>query len=667
MILSPAPATKVFAMKYRTAPFLLITLCASAVAAPQHLGPEGEALEKLAFPVGIDKPDWLAPRQAAQLATKPEFSVFVDFSFVDRQPESGITFKHRIVADAGETYKAVHYDHGNGVAVADVDGDGWYDLYFSNQVGGNELWRNKGDGTFENITETAGVAVAEPIGVSASFADIDNDGDPDLYVTTVRKGNRLFENDGKGKFRDITAASGLGHAGHSSGAVFFDFNRDGLLDLYLTNVGQYSTELVSRQTYEGVEYTYNVGYVDAFSGHRFPARTEHSLLFENQGGGTFENVTSTMYLVDSGWSGDAHIVDVNEDGWPDIFEVNMQGHDNYYENVQGESFIAKSRAVFPRTSWGAMGIAAFDWNNDGRMDIYVTDMHSDMSQVVGSDREKEKSDMQWHEDHLQSGGISIYGNSFFEKQADGSYREISDQIGAENYWPWGPSTGDLNADGYQDVFIASSMNYPFRYGVNSVLINERGQRFRDAEFILGVEPRRDGAIVTPWFHRDCTGIDEATRQNLQAMLKRRECIENEGNFMVYGALGSRSSVIFDLDNDGDLDIVTNDFNSHPMVLVSDLAQKNDELSWLKIRLVGTQSNRSGLGARVTVQAGDNKYVQVMDGKSGYLSQSLQPLYFGLDGAGNVDGVVVQWPSGRVQTLTGDLPVNELLEITEPSD
>lgn len=625
-----------------------------------------EPLEILPFPPGMGNPVWLAERQAAQIATRGDFKSFVDFGFKDLRPESGITFKHRIVSDAGETYKAVHYDHGNGVSVADVDGDGHYDIYFTNQVGANELWRNMGNGKFENITDTAGVAVADRISVTSSFADIDNDGDQDLYVTSMRKGNLLFENDGKGHFSDITAQSGLGHVGHSSGASFFDFNRDGLLDLYLSNVGQYTSELLQRQTYEGVDYSYHVGYTDAFASHNIPSRTEHSLLFQNLGGKQFKNVTSSMYLVDSGWSGDSHIVDINDDGWPDIYEINMQGHDKYYENNKGESFIAKSRAVFPKTSWGAMGIAVFDWNNDGRMDIYITDMHSDMSAKAAPDQEKEKSNITWPEEHLQSGGMSIYGNTFFEKQADGSFKEISDSIGAENYWPWGLSAADLNADGFTDVFIASSMNYPFRYGVNSVLINEQGERFRDAEFILGVEPRRDDAVMRPWFARDCTGIDEETRKNMSIMLKQRECIKNEGNFMVHGALGSRSSVVFDFDNDGDLDIITNDFNSSPLVLVSNLSEQLDSLSYLKVRLQGTVSNRSGLGSRVIVRAGGRQYVQVLDGKSGYLSQSLKPLYFGLNGADSVDAVEVHWPSGQVQNIKKDIPRNGLLDITEPT-
>ena len=162
---------------------------------------------------------------------------FHDFQFTDRLAESGITFRHRIVDDAGKTYKAAHYDHGNGLAIADVDGDGLLDIYFVNQVGGNQLWKNVGGGKFQDITAAAGVAVPGKVGVSASFADIDNDGDADLYVTTVRGGNMLFENDGHGRFRDISAASGLGYVGHSSAAVFFDYDRDGRLDLFLVNVG----------------------------------------------------------------------------------------------------------------------------------------------------------------------------------------------------------------------------------------------------------------------------------------------------------------------------------------------------------------------------------------------------------------------------------------------
>ena len=152
---------------------------------------------------------WLPRLKNEQIKAMNGVAAFHDFQFSDRVAQSGITFKHQIVDDAGKTYKAAHYDHGTGIAVADVDGDGLLDIYFVSQAGGNQLWKNLGGGKFQNITESAGVGVPGKVSVSASFADIDNDGDPDLYVTTVRGGNMLFENDGHGRFKDISAPAGV--------------------------------------------------------------------------------------------------------------------------------------------------------------------------------------------------------------------------------------------------------------------------------------------------------------------------------------------------------------------------------------------------------------------------------------------------------------------------
>lgn len=604
-------------------------------------------------PLDVANTNWLERLRAAQLKTVGRFDVYHDFRFVDRIADSRITFQHRIVSDAGRTYKGVHYDHGNGLAVADVDGDGLLDVYFTTQVGSNGLWRNLGGGRFEDWTDRAGVGVGDRIGVTASFADIDNDGDPDLYVTTVRGGNLLFENDGSGRFRDISAASGLDYVGHSSGAVFFDYNRDGLLDLFLANVGKYTTDEIG-----GDGYRYYVGIArDAFFSHRFPELAEQSILFRNEGGNRFADVSAQVGLQDTRWSGDASAVDVNEDGWTDLYVLNMQGDDEYYENVEGQRFVARGREVFPKTSFGAMGIKVFDFNNDGRLDIFITDMHSDMSERIGPDREKLKANMRWDASMVGDGTTSIWGNSFFLNEGSGRFREVSDEIGAENYWPWGPSVGDLNADGHEDVFIASGMNFPFRYGMNSVLVNNRGRRFLDAEFILGVEPRA-GGVVVPWFD-----LDEADRLGWLTLTRETTVAGAPRDVTVMAARGSRSAVIFDLDGDGDLDIVTNEFNARPMVLVSNLTDRR-KIRYLNLKLIGTTSNRSGLGALVRVTAGGRTYTKVHDGKSGYLSQSLYPLYFGLGDATSVDRIEVSWPSGRAQTVPGPIRVNSLIEVTE---
>ena len=302
-----------------------------------------------------------------------------------------------------------------------------------------------------------------------------------------------------------------------------------------------------------------------------------------------------------------------------------------------------------------MSAQILDFDNDGHQDLYITDMHSDMSEDIGPEREKLKSRMQWTESFLRSGGRSIYGNAFYHRQADGTYAEISDSIGAENYWPWGLSAGDLNADGYEDVFITASMNYAFRYAVNSLLLNDRGKGFLDAEFALGVEPRREGHTAMPWFALDCAG-EYATHP---------DCEGRSGPHVFWGALGSRASALADLDDDGDLDIVTNEFNAPPLLLISDLSEQKADLNFLKLRLIGTRSNRDGLGAVVSVRTRSQTYTRVHDGKSGYLSQSLLPFYFGLGPASTVERIEVQWPSGTAQTVAGPIESNQLIEIKEP--
>jgi hypothetical protein len=593
----------------------------------------------------------LAARKQQQLKTVGEFKVFHEFKFEDELADSGITFVNHIVDDAGKNYQKAHYDHGNGIVVADVDGDGLYDIYFLSQTGGNELWKNLGGGKFKNITAEAGVGVPGRISVTASFADIDNDGDPDLFVTTVRGGNLLFENDGHGHFRDITAEAGVGRAGHSSGAVFFDYDRDGLLDLLVDNVGQYTSDE------KGAQGEYRA-LPDAFSGHMFPERYEFPVLYKNLGHNHFKDVTADVGLKPVGWSGDATFTDLNGDGWPELYFLNMMGANHFYENHEGK-FVEKTKDYFPRTSWGAMGVKFFDYDNDGKLDLFVTDMHSDMWTQVGAADEKKKASDPPAEDFLMGPKSSfVFGNSLYHNLGGGKFEEVSDAMGVENYWPWGPSIGDVNADGWDDIFIASSMNFPFRYGINSLLLNNLGKKFLDAEFVLGVEPRRGGQTHTPWFELDCSTLTADAEQYL-----KDPCKGQKGTIKVMSALGTRSAVIFDLDNDGDLDIVTNEFGSAPQVLVSNLAERK-KIHWLKVKLVGTVSNRDGLGATVRVTAGGRTFMKYHDGKSGYLSQSSLPLYFGLGDTAKVERVEVVWPSGNKQVVS-KVSANEVLQVTEP--
>src|SRR5579862_4825733 len=231
----------------------------SPVSQPAKTPAQGSSPPEVRFPRYDDGLEALPQRKNLELESVGQFNVFYQFHFTDELKESGITFVHRAVPEAAADYMQVHYDHGTGLAVADVDGDGLYDIYFVNQLGGNELWKNLGNGKFENITESAGVGLKDRVSVGASFADIDNTGHQDLFVTTVNQGNVLFENDGRGNFKDITKEAGLDLVAHSSGAMFFDYDNDGLLDLLVCNVGRYTSD----QKGPNGEYA---GLQDAFEG-----------------------------------------------------------------------------------------------------------------------------------------------------------------------------------------------------------------------------------------------------------------------------------------------------------------------------------------------------------------------------------------------------------------
>lgn len=629
--------------------YLMGTLVAVLGGLPRSQA-QGEALRS---PVTLQ---YLAQRHQAQLAAAQGRQAFFSFGFTNRVAESGIRFEHHIVDDAGKDYKAAHYDHGGAVAAADVDGDGLPDLYFTTQLGRNELWRNLGGGRFSDITDRAGVALEDQISVGASFGDMDNDGLPDLFVTTVRHGNHLFKNLGDGRFRDVTKEAGLGYSGHSSGAVFVDFDNDGLLDLLVANVGVYTTEVKGRGGY-------HIALPDAFSGHLFPERTESSILYKNLGGGRFKDVTAEMNLRGASWVGDVTFTDLNGDGFPDLYLPSMQGDDHYYENQGGKRFKDRTAEFFPKTPWGATGAKFFDFNQDGLPDLFVTDMHSDMTRQQTEEAlgfrpeiEKRKSEaycsIQWTEAYLQGSSNNIFGNAFYKNLGQGRFEEVSDALGVETYWPWGVSVGDFNADGFEDIFVTAGMGYPFRYAINSVLLNEAGKGFFDAEFLVGVEPRAGGRLGKMFFTIDCSGPDRTNAL----------CQGKSGVVSVPGSLSSRSSVILDLDNDGDLDLVTGEFNDRPQVLISNLTERRP-VHYLKIQLIGVHSNRDGLGATVVVRAGGKTLTQYHDGKSGYLGQSSLPLYFGLGDAAAVESVEVRWPAGGRQVVKSPR-ANGLLKITE---
>ena len=332
------------------------------------------------IPEELADTSWLQRLGETQIKAAAAMAPFHDFRFTDRQAGSGITFRHRIVDDAGKSYKAAHYDHGNGLAIADVDGDGLHRRLLP-QPGRRQPavrrtwaaassrtsprrpgWRCRTGSASPRHSPTS-TTTATRISTSPRFAPATC-----CSRTTARAA-----------FRDITAASGLSYTGHSSSAVFFDYDRDGRLDLFLVNVGRYTTDEVG-----GAGYKYYVAFEDAFSGHLKPERAERASSTGTRARTASSTSRSRPAFRTCRGRATPAAVDVNDDGWPDLYVLNMQGDDEYYENAGGKRFVRKSRTVFPRTSWGAMGIKVFDVNNDGRLDIFITDMHSDMSEPIAA-------------------------------------------------------------------------------------------------------------------------------------------------------------------------------------------------------------------------------------------------------------------------------------------
>jgi hypothetical protein len=307
-------------------------------------------------------------------ATEPPATVAptLPVAFEESAARAGLDFHMSFLSgEQGANFKINLYDHGCGVVVGDVDGDGHDDLYFCNQLGPNALFRNRGDGTFEDVMYRAGpIALADRICVAGLFGDYDNDGDQDLFVTSTRGGNALFRNRGDGTFEDVTEKAGVGLVAHSQSATFFDYDQDGDLDLFVTNTAEWT---LAARSDEGPYYE---GKAELFELVDSPG--EPNVLYRNDGDSKFVDVTDELGLGGTSWGGDMAALDIDDDGDQDLIVSNMFGAGNVYRNDGGRSFVDVRREAFGPMSWGTIGIRICDADNDGRLDLAFADMHSDM-------------------------------------------------------------------------------------------------------------------------------------------------------------------------------------------------------------------------------------------------------------------------------------------------
>lgn len=553
--------------------------------------------------------------------------------FHDMLPESGIDF--RMSQQLAEAFKLNLYDHGSGVAAADYDGDGNDDVLLLNQFGENALYRNRGDGTFESVTREEGpLALPDRICVGAAFGDYDNDGDQDLYITSTRGGNLLFENQGGGHYKDRTDEAGVSLIAHSQTPSFFDYDNDGYLDLFVTNTARWTEDDYD----EDRRYYPGAGLIWA---HVFnPADRELNVLFRNNHDGTFTNVTVESGLQGRGWSGDVAVFDYDQDGDIDVLVTNMFGRSQLYRNDGHGQFDDVTRETLGNTSVGAIGAKVFDYNNDGRMDLFITDMHSDMwvgfhdenlvtpgkkfDSVAGpksAPDTPQREYMQRLEKRFRDElgidfGQVLYGNSLFRNDGSGKFTEVSDAAGMETFWPWGIAVGDFDNDRYEDVFIPAGMGLPFFYWPNSLMMNGGDGTFSDRAAEEGIEPPPGGRLITE--ERPGTNAPRS----------------------------SRCAATADFNHDGRLDLLVNNFNDRPYYFQNRFPPRH----YVAFRLQGRKSNRDAIGAQVKLFCGAQVLLRQVQATGGYLSQSSKTLHFGLGDDAMIDRAEIRWPSGIRQVI-----------------
>lgn len=536
------------------------------------------------------------------------------------------------------------YDN-TGIAAGDFDNDGFEDVYICQPAGlPNRLYRNRGDGTFEDVTEAAGVAVLDST-TCALFADVNNSGRQDLLVVTA-SGPLLFVNQGNGTFRLKPDAFHFAQPpqGTFTAAAFADYDRDGKLDVYFCLYSYY----------RGLDqYQYPAPYYDARNG-------PPNFLFHNDGDWTFRDATaaSGMNQNNNRYSFDCHWCDYDEDGWPDLYVVNDFGEKNLYHNHGDGKFSDVAAEAGVLDIGPGMSGCWFDANNDGRMDLYV----SDMWEAAGMRLSAQPDFLPRAPQQVRS----LYrrharGNSLFVNQGNGRFTDETTGSGAvQAGWSWSSYAWDFDHDGHADVYVATGMiSGPDRNDLDSFF-------WRRVVAQSPVSGRPSRPYELGW-----NAINEMIRSDgTWAGYEHNAfyCNHGDGTFSeVSGAVGldflddSRAFALADLDHDGRLEVFLKSRTSPQIRLLRNAMA--DPGQAIALRLQGTQSNRDAVGAVVHLKTSAGEQVKFVNCGSGFASQHTREIFFGLGQSKGPVEVSIQWPSGLTQRFA-DLPRGHRIWVQE---
>ncbi|MGH9804192.1 MAG: CRTAC1 family protein [Candidatus Acidiferrales bacterium] len=528
---------------------------------------------------------------AGQFAEEPRPSKKAPIQFEEVAAQAGVTLLN---LSGGPRKDYLLEIAGNGAAFFDYDNDGDLDLLIVNgstfprlREGGDPmlaLYENDGTGRFTDVTARAGLAGVRGWGMGVCVADFDNDGHSDFYLTAYGP-NRLFRNNGDGTFAEVTARAGVGDARWSTGCSFGDYDRDGFVDLYVANYVQQDDKTTPTR---GVSPFCQFLGMNVLCGPRgLPG--EPDVVYRNNGDGTFTDVSEAAGIRDPGLYGFGVLfTDLDADGWPDIYVANDATPNFFFHNNRDGTFTESALEAGVALSeegraQSGMGLEAGDYNGDGRFDLFVTN---------------------FSHDH----------NTLYENLGDAAFRDASFPSGVGEtsftYLGWGAALADFDNDGWPDLYVANGHIYP-----------------EIDDFPLGSTFKQPNQL----YHNLGNGrFRELSAEGLPALQIQKS---------------SRGVAAGDFDNDGRLDLIVIELNDRPTLLRNRTTNDNH---WLTLRLAGTKSNRDAIGARVLVTAAGRTQVAEVRSGGSYLSHHDLRLHFGLGSAARAERLEIRWPSGDVE-------------------